>query len=320
METTLDKTVELLKSQTFATSTKACYKTHRDTFLAFCKVMCYTAVPASSQTLSRYIALLSQSLKYNSIKQYLNCVRILHLELGYANPLENNFQIKCILRGTRRILGDTPCRKSPITPDILKGILSQLDLTNATDSNFWAACLTLFFGLLRRANVLPQSRNKFNTDKHLRRQDITFHSWGVNVCIRWTKTLQFNERQLNIPLPRNHKSPLCPVQAIFHAFKCTPTASQNGPAFCITQDQPLTLNVFVSRLRECLQACGLNPELYAGHSFRRGGASWAFSCGVNADLIKLIGDWRSSCYTIYLSPPRHNIYDAVNTMLSSIDK
>ncbi|WAR29162.1 hypothetical protein MAR_002730, partial [Mya arenaria] len=35
----------------------------------------YPAIPASTQTLCRYAAFLSKSLKFNSIKQYLNIVR-----------------------------------------------------------------------------------------------------------------------------------------------------------------------------------------------------------------------------------------------------
>lgn len=45
---------------------------------------------------------------------------------------------------------------------------------------------------------------------------------------------------------------------------------------------------------------GLDPSAVAGHSFRRGGASFAFQAGVPDVLIQRQGDWLSSCYREYI--------------------
>ena len=52
-----------------------------------------------------------------------------------------------------------------------------------------------------------------------------------------------------------------------------------------------------------LSELGLNPHLFAGHSFRRGGASFAYQSGVLIELIKALGDWRSDTVLIYLTMP-----------------
>ena len=39
---------------------------------------------------------------------------------------------------------------------------------------------------------------------------------------------------------------------------------------------------------------------YTGHSFRRGGASWAFQAGLPGELIQVCGDWVSDAYNVYL--------------------
>ena len=39
---------------------------------------------------------------------------------------------------------------------------------------------------------------------------------------------------------------------------------------------------------------GYDPAKYAGHSFRRGGVSYAFQVGVPLELIKITGDWKSN--------------------------
>ena len=40
-----------------------------------------------------------------------------------------------------------------------------------------------------------------------------------------------------------------------------------------------TYPTFLSHLRTCLWHIGINPKLYAGHSFPRGGASFAYEAG-----------------------------------------
>ena len=54
------------------------------------------------------------------------------------------------------------------------------------------------------------------------------------------------------------------------------------------------------------------------HSFRRGGASFAFECNVPAELIKFQGDWRSDAYLVYLEMSSSQKRLAVNSMASRI--
>ena len=54
-------------------------------------------------------------------------------------------------------------------------------------------------------------------------------------------------------------------------------------------------------LRDRLQSAGIpQAHLFRGHSFRRGGASWAFSCRIPEELIQGFGDWQSDTYKCYL--------------------
>ena len=46
---------------------------------------------------------------------------------------------------------------------------------------------------------------------------------------------------------------------------------------------------------------GIDPAGYAGHSFRRGGATLFFSTTKNEDLLKVMGDWRSTAYQLYIT-------------------
>jgi hypothetical protein len=212
-EAELDRLVKQYTNSAFAENTKKTYRTHRNSYLRFCNSFGYCAVPASSTTLCRYAAFLAKTLKYNSVKQYLNIVRLLHAEWGLPNPLHNDFAFNCTMKGIRRHLGDNVNRKKPITPELLCKLLSQLDLTSSKDATVWALSLCMFYGLLRKSNVMP---DRFNTEKHLRRRDIIFLPWGIKLQIRWSKVIQFRSRNFEVPLARMRGSTLCPVQAVFN--------------------------------------------------------------------------------------------------------
>lgn len=247
------------------------------------------------------MALLANSLKFQSIKQYLNIIRLLHLEAGFHNPLSDNWYLKSILNGVRRVLGDSQTPKLPITPDILRSILQHLNLSLPKDSLFWAATLTGFFGFLRKSNLFPPDSG-FDPSKHLIRSDFAPIMYGMSIAIKWSKTIQYNQKHLSIVIPFIPASPLCPVSALQSAFSLSPNLP-GDPAFSFRVGSVLSTisyKQFIKKLRACLQASGFPPRAYAGHSLRRGGASWAFKCGVPGEFIKLQGDWKSEVYHRYL--------------------
>ena len=54
--------------------------------------------------------------------------------------------------------------------------------------------------------------------------------------------------------------------------------------------------------------------------FRRRGATFAFDCGLPAELIKLQGDWRSDAYLVYLEMTDHQKHTAVNAMVHALQQ
>jgi integrase len=192
--------------------------------------------------------------------------------------------------------------------------------TSELDANVWAACLLMFFTLLRRSNVFCPAGRAFDGKKHLLRQDILFHPWGVQLRIKWTKTIQFKERCLEFPIPRAPRSLLCPVQALTHAFSLTADAPNSGPALVLhsgTGYKPLTASQFAVRLRQCVQRSGHQAAQFTAHSFRRGGASFAYEVGVGVETIRQLGDWRSMAYTSYITVTPDTLKSAVKLMQDS---
>ena len=211
--------------------------------------------------------------------------------------------------GIKRAIGTPPQQKLPITPSLLLHLHGTLNFTNSFDSSFRAICLVAFYGLFCKSHLLPMSAQKFDPSKQLTKCDFKFFSWGTLVTIRWSKTIQFRERVVEIPLPCITGSKLCPTRAVLHAFQFSTSPVAHSQAFAwvdtplSTKPRIFTYNMFLSKLRDHLLSMGINPQSYAGHSFRRGGASFAYQSGVPLELIKALGDWRSDMILIYLTMP-----------------
>ena len=63
---------------------------------------------------------------------------------------------------------------------------------------------------------------------------------------------------------------------------------------------------------------GFDPKLFAGHSFRRGGAFFAYQAGVPIELIKTLGDWRSDTILIYLAITLTVRFHSANMLIKAI--
>ena len=101
----LDDKVRWLQAQVFAPSTRLTYASQHKLYQHFCVLGGINPVPLSQENACRYIAFLSKQLAYTSIKQYINVVRIMHLEAGHANPFQGSWHIEMLLKGTQRVLG-----------------------------------------------------------------------------------------------------------------------------------------------------------------------------------------------------------------------
>ena len=56
-------------------------------------------------------------------------------------------------------------------------------------------------------------------------------------------------------------------------------------------------------VRSALELGGIAASRYSGHSFRIGAATSAAMAGVSDAMIKTLGRWQSSAYTLYIRTP-----------------
>lgn len=289
-------------SKTYAESTKATYHTHLKAFLRFCIRFGFTPVPATQVCLLSYIAFLARTLKPTSITGYLNIIRILHLEAGFDNPLELNFAVANLKKGIQRSLGSVPKQMHPITCEMLLAIRKHLSFLCARDIAFWCICMIGFYGFLRKSTLLPITANKPGDSCLLFKDVIWYDNDTFTINIGKTKTIQCHERVLKLPFVSSKSSSLCPVQALKDLLHVSPK-DPNQSLFAFNDRngmQMWTHSSFVTRLRQILSSAGYNASFISCHSFRRGGATFAFALGLSVLDIKKRGDWASDAVYEYI--------------------
>ena len=254
-----------------------------------------------------YAAYLACFLLPQSVSVYVSFVGLYHKELGLPNPLTDNWTLSTVLRGIKRTLGAPPQPRLPMTTDILVRIHGFLNLMDSKHASFWAICLVSFFGLFRKSHLLPASVSEFSPLTFLTRSDFSFSGSSVFIRVRWSKTIQFGQRTVTIPLVAS-SSLLCPVRAVSQAFSLTPSALPDDQAFCWrdsarVRNRVFTYKEFMYSLQFFLSRLGLRSSQFGSHSFRRGGASLALEAGVPLDTIAVMGDWKSDAMYLYLHMP-----------------
>ena len=238
----------------------------------------------------------------DSIKNYISGAKLLHLFLDYSCDGFTGFEVKLALKGLARLNPHIRKQPLPITPVILLKLHQTMDFRIEEDIVWWCLFLLSFFLMARKSNMVPVSVQKFDKKKQLLNKDLILGDHTVMVHLKWSKTNQFGTRKLLIPLVSIPGSPLCPVTAV-RQMRSRVRSRSKDPAFAISSVRgvsPLTYPQFMQRLREALAMAGFNPYQFSSHSFRRGGATYAFSAGVHPLLIQLQGDWVSDSYRRYL--------------------
>lgn len=289
--------------------------------MSFCYYFKLEALPASLDTVCLYCQYLSSFLTPGSVKNYLSGVKVLHIVSGHDFIHSKAPELRLTLRGIDRLAQHCPDKAPPVTPSILYKLVLSSDLSKAEDLVYMTSFLFAFFLFARISNIIPQSARAFDVRKNLCRGDIVCTKYGLSVTFRWTKTIQFGQRKLVIPLLAIPGCPLCPVEAYIRMCRLVP-AQVSSPAFVIPSSSGLsyvTKSLFVQKFCSKLALAGIKDyNSFRGHSFRRGGTSWAFNVGVPGELIQVFGDWSSDAYKGYLDLSLDSKFLLAERMKSSL--
>lgn len=215
-------TVEYLQSKAYADSTTKARNATVLAFARFCVAANFQFFPAASDTLCAYVAYLAtHGLKASSIRSYLTHIGTYHKLNGQEDPTLS-FAVSITVKGVSRIRDSRPNSKAPLTPVELTKIRATLDWSSSLHRTLWA-CLTIgFWSYLRGNNLVQKSKGDFDNLRHLSPDNVSASAEGIVLSLQRTKTIQFKERELHIPLLRMPGNPLCPIAALRDMWELCP--------------------------------------------------------------------------------------------------
>ena len=287
------------QSYRFAKSTRKGIISGIRTWIFFCHHFGFPIYPAEVRHLILFMEFNSQTSGYAHLKHLLYCVKYLHMCKDLPFPSES-FELETTLQGLKRRLAGTVNQVLPITPPILRKIHAKLNLNRIADLAIWCCFLITFYCLLRKANSVPEGPG-YDTNQILARRHIRFDhsSKMVLVFVGWSKTNQFGNRDLVVPIPANN-DPALDLYRHLNALFSKVQVADDMPAFTYTKSKFVTYTSFTTRLKSLLMEAGIDPKKYSGHSFRRGGATYLYSLGATPLEIQASGDWQTMVFTRYL--------------------
>ena len=149
-----------------------------------------------------------------------------------------NPHLSTLLKGIKRDQGVQVKQALPITPDILLQIRSVIDLSAPYWATFWAACVC--FSQKEQLVSIKRSQSFYicKQSKIINRQ--------LCIVLVSTKTIQFKQRKVILPLPIIFDHPLCPTTAIKQMQDLSPAQQGADP------------------LLQFMTPAGLKPLLYSG--------------------------------------------------------
>ena len=292
--------------------------TGKGRYQAFCAHFNLPLLPVKEAIILQFVAhLFAASLSHQTIRSYLSAVRHLQIVNGFPDPAMESFpRLTYALKGVRR---ERPLSQRqtrlPITPELLRRIYHSWaqEPQEFDRTMLWAAFCLGFFGFMRSGEFTCPSMESFSPDM-LTHQDIAVDSHisprHLTVRVKRSKNDPFGAgTTLHIGTTGDY---LCPVAAMLGYLAIRPNT--NGPLFVFSDGSTLSRTRLVQSLRQALTTAGVDVSRYNGHSFRIGAATTVARAGMSDSLIKTLGRWRSSAFTVYIRTPPQTL-TAVSSIL-----
>lgn len=192
--------------------------------------------------------------------------------------------------------------RPPVTEAMIDEALHELDAERPFDVCVAAAMLVSFWGQLRLGEVLSTTRtydfDALPSGKGVRlRADAGGRASQTTSAI-WLPRTKVERDGVWVWLARHFNDP----SVALREHMLINSIGDDDPLFAYKHDVsgdliPLTRAAFLSRLNEIWSAAGM--QRITGHSFRIGGTTALLRAGVEPDVVKLAGRWRSDSFLRY---------------------
>lgn len=258
------------------------------------------------EVLHLFIAWLSWRMKSpNTVQNYVSGLKSIWQLAGWNTSTFQHDLLKRTLTGCRCLMCHEVQQATPVMPDFLKKVAQLVDWTDCVQVAIFASLLLGFYLFLRASNLAPQSKNAVGSA--LTKSHLALGKHVALLTITWSKTIQFRNKNLQLPLMATADTDICPVWWLKYSGMAN---GQQEEPLCSVSGVWLTQPLLTHWLKSWGEK--VNPRgRYMLHSLRRGGASWAYVSELASTQIQVLGDWASEAYKTYLD---HNLDDRVQAM------
>ncbi|KAJ3824922.1 hypothetical protein F5880DRAFT_1611566 [Lentinula raphanica] len=258
-------------------------------------------LPASENTLCNYAASLAGTVSGGTAKSKLASLKSWTILEGHS--WAGGGRLKKVLGGVDRATPSSSFRakRHPVLPKHLRLLHDGLSAGSGLDVCVAAAAKVMMYGQLRSGEVLPTNSDvrRYDSSKMPLVQQLGPLNSAGSRCLFLpsTKTSHHRGDEVLIPVQNGRTDP---IQALQNHFAIN-NLSLSDPLFsyldagCIRR--VLTVKVFLRRCNEVWKQHDL-PTM-SGHCFRIGGTTHYLLSGVNPDVVKVFGRWRSSAFLTY---------------------
>ena len=227
-------------------------------------------IPCSATKVAQYVAELSDSCAYATIKRRLSAIQHAHAALGVASPT-NRPIVQHAMRGIARTIGTAQRRAQPLSKRLLARIARATPLSTSLDLRDRAILFLGFAGAFRRAELAA-----------IMIPDIAFTARGMLITLHRSKTDQ-TQIGRKVAIPRTDSS-VCAVAAVERLLRSLDDRSdalfrrvhRSGRWL----KQQLSSAYISTLVKQRLRAIGVDAEKYSGHSLRAGLVTEAARAGV----------------------------------------
>ena len=122
-----------------------------------------------------------------------------------------------------------PDRPTMEVSDLLR-MYVHVDHMDRNQRAMWACIVMSFRSLLRKSNLVTSSAQDCHV---LKRSAVIPHPWGILVRVSSTKTIQYGQRILELPIAYAHGSPLCAVFWLGQHLRDFPVSTVAGNLFVL---------------------------------------------------------------------------------------
>ena len=232
LQSYLQTQAEVAQGHAYARGTIDNHWVQWNLYFNFCEYFEYACLPAQVSTLVHYTKFLDCKMKsHKTLLNYLAGVKKLHELLEVSTINFENVELQFTIKGLGNLSQHTPLPAKPIDPMVLKKIKAQLDLQQVKHKVFWALCITAFFILARKSNLVAEG--KFEPTKQLANKHIKVYpeQQKLTIHLHWSKTHRPGQGPVKYTLRKIPGSQLCAYTALIEMQEALGSAGPRRTSF-----------------------------------------------------------------------------------------